>query len=285
MMFRPYDTPTMGVVGMAALVLGLSGPALAATQGAQSYDLNGDGKADLVWRDKNNGTVAVWLMNGTTIASVGFPADVSLDWEIEQVADVNGDGKADLVWQHTNGQVAVWLMNGAVIESVAFPASVPSEWEIQPSSGRGDGNPTLRWDQVLPAAERFVMVMGDAAVLDKETGLVWEQAPLTTTHTWQNARLQCTSRTTGGRKGWRLPSVHELASLVDPSVAFPGLTLPSGHPFTDVQPAFYWSATTTAADPANAWDVVFSGSNVTFLNKANTFHVWCVRGGMNADQY
>lgn len=109
--------------------------AVAATQGPQSYDLDGDGKSDLVWRNNNNGAVAVWLMNGASIASSGFPGNVPSDWQIKQVADVNGDGKADLIWHHTNGTVAVWLMNGTVIDSVGFPASVPSEWEIQPFSG------------------------------------------------------------------------------------------------------------------------------------------------------
>ncbi len=47
------------------------------------------------------------------------------------------------------------------------------------------------WDQDLPASERFVLVMGGAAVLDKNTGLVWEQSPQTTAHTWSAVRVQC----------------------------------------------------------------------------------------------
>ena len=84
---------------------------------------------------------------------------------------------------------------------------------------------------------RFLVLTNwnNEAVLDKETGLVWERSPATTTHTWSEARFQCTARTTGNRKGWRLPSIHELASLVHPSVASPGPTLLAGHPFTDVQ--------------------------------------------------
>lgn len=80
------------------------------------------------------------------------------------------------------------------------------------------------WDKTLPAATRFVLLLdfASAAVRDNETGLVWEQSPLTTTHVWSNARVQCTSRLTGGRKGWRLPSVHELASLIDPTMAETG---------------------------------------------------------------
>jgi len=37
------------------------------------------------------------------------------------------------------------------------------------------------WSQILPAADRFQRVMeGNEAVLDKETGLVWEQSPTVT---------------------------------------------------------------------------------------------------------
>ena len=33
-------------------------------------DFNGDGKADILWQN-DNGTPAVWLMNGTSILSTG----------------------------------------------------------------------------------------------------------------------------------------------------------------------------------------------------------------------
>ena len=154
--------------------------------------------------------------------------------------------------------------------------------------GIQQSNPTLRWDQNLPAAQRFVILaaFNNEAVLDRETGLVWEQSPAIAPDNWAAIRIQCTSRTTGGRKGWRLPSVHELASLVDPSVAFPGPTLPPGHPFSNnVQSSNYWSATTDAGGPTDAWFVNFSNGRVSTDSKAVTHLDWCVRGGMNADQY
>ena len=148
------------------------------------------------------------------------------------------------------------------------------------------------WDQTLPSATRFVVLLdwSSKAVLDRETGLVWEQSPATTTHDWTTARSQCTSRTTGGRKGWRLPSVHELASLIDPSVAFPGLALQSGHPFTnvstDAQSPGYWSASSDPDVPAIGWDVFFTGGFVfRGVFKTSSLRAWCVRGGTNADRY
>ena len=48
----------------------------------QISDTNGDGKADVVWQHAS-GSVAVWLMNGTVIESVGFPGGVSPEWEIQ----------------------------------------------------------------------------------------------------------------------------------------------------------------------------------------------------------
>jgi len=148
-------------------------------------------------------------------------------------------------------------------------------------------NDTLRWDQKLPVRQRFVVLaaFNNEAVLDKETGLVWEKSPQTAEEGWIFAILICANKTVGGRKGWRLPSMPELASLVDPSVT-PGPTLPAGHPFTNVQSANYWSATSCADDPSHAWFVEFNNGNVNHDFKVVIpRQVWCVRGGMNADQY
>ncbi|MEO7859221.1 MAG: VCBS repeat-containing protein, partial [Nitrospirales bacterium] len=58
-------------------------------------DLNGDGKADIVWRNLRTGEVAVWLMNGGLIGSSGFLGGVSSNWQIVGVGDVDNDGMSD----------------------------------------------------------------------------------------------------------------------------------------------------------------------------------------------
>ena len=156
--------------------------------------------------------------------------------------------------------------------------------ESAKSSGAED-NHTLRWDQALPVSQRFVILpaFNSDAVLDKETGLVWEKSPQTTAVSSANVRLTCLNKAVGGRKGWRLPSLPELASLVDPSVASPGPTLPSGHPFMAVQSANYWSGSVHAENPALMWGVGFGNGAVLGLSKAFEQRAWCVRGGINAD--
>jgi FG-GAP repeat len=95
-------------------------------------DVDGDGKADLVWRHMSSGEVAIWLMNGPTIASSGLLGGVPLAWEITGTGDVNGDGKADIIWRNNQtGTVAIWLMNGLTLLSTGFPASTSTDWKIQ----------------------------------------------------------------------------------------------------------------------------------------------------------
>ena len=91
------------------------------------------------------------------------------------------------------------------------------------------------WYKVLPSDQRFVLVMGGGAVLDRETGLVWEQSPSSDKWVWSSASYVCHISTTGGRRGWRLPTLQELQSLLDPNKT--DLSLPSGHPFSNVQSA------------------------------------------------
>jgi hypothetical protein len=141
------------------------------------------------------------------------------------------------------------------------------------------------WHQILPAADRFQLVMNNAAVLDKETGLVWEKSPDTATSVWTSAISHCYMREVGGRKGWRLPAIEELASLVDTSVATAPY-LPAGHPFINVQSSNYWSSSTIAHSTAKAWVVAFGNGNVHIGNgKSFPYYAWCVRGGYGHDAY
>jgi hypothetical protein len=174
----------------------------------------------------------------------------------------------------------LWLIGALVLlGTVAVTAIAPAQ-----TTSNGPYYATPSWDQQLPAATRFIVLLNwaSAAVLDRETGLVWEQSPSVSVFNWSNANQHCLNLNAGGRTGWRLPTIQEFMSLVDRSAFLP--PLPSGHPFTNVQTSTgYWSATTTADNASNAWSLDFvagfAGSTIKVGNK----NVWCVRGGQGVD--
>ncbi len=149
----------------------------------------------------------------------------------------------------------------------------------------GDEHPVQRWDQKInDVTIRFKVLsaFGGAAVRDNETGLVWEQSPSTSTINWGDAQTHCNLLTTGGRLGWRLPALQELASLVDPN-ATNAPFLPASSPFSNVQSSVYWSATTFHISTGDAWVVDFSNGSVSVFDVGSDKNVWCVRGGQGVD--
>jgi Protein of unknown function (DUF1566) len=152
------------------------------------------------------------------------------------------------------------------------------------SSGVGAGNHTLRWDTNNPSASRFTTVF-PGAVLDNNTGLVWEQLPVGTLRSWKDARIDCVDKNVGGTRGWRLPSVVELASLIDPSLGTPFVPL---NVFTNILVGAYWSATVdaTATNLVLLVDLdTKSGTTATSSKTSGSAYVWCVRAPMQESVY
>jgi hypothetical protein len=154
--------------------------------------------------------------------------------------------------------------------------------DLEPS---GPPAPTMKTlDQIPPTwsqkitTGRFVDALGGEAVLDKETGLVWAKNANIAgiTKPWQEAITYCRDLTIGGRKGWRLPSIEELASLVEPMRMYPP-ALPTGHPFTGVQSNYYWSSSEYEGDSGRAWYVHMEQGAVYYYYKSSLYYVWPVR--------
>jgi hypothetical protein len=97
-------------------------------------DFNGDGKADFIFQH-TDGTIAVWLMNGTSLVrSVVLDTLGSLDaaWRVAAVTDLNQDGQLDLVLQHADESMAVLYLNGLTVTGgKAFdPIRTDPGWRI-----------------------------------------------------------------------------------------------------------------------------------------------------------
>jgi hypothetical protein len=139
------------------------------------------------------------------------------------------------------------------------------------------------WSSLLPPSRRFTLTLNQQAALDNETGLVWELAPNPGAFTWYNAVVYCLDKNVGGRGGWRLPTAHEVRSLIDPSRSAPAL--PAGHPFTlGTIDSIFYSETTLPADSANAIVLLLSPGILGSGAKTAGSRVWCVRGGTGPTQ-
>jgi len=159
------------------------------------------------------------------------------------------------------------LMAVASLQSfpaMGAPTSVDTEGQAQTVS-------------TVPTNVRFTLLkeFQNQAVRDNTTGLVWEQSPRLEVYDWHWAAQQCLASTAGGRKGWRVPTVRELTSLVDASAT--DLKLPAGHPFSHVESAIYWSATRPADNAGYALFVNFSNGGSAALETYMSSFVWCVR--------
>ena len=66
--YKPTQSLTVGVTLYLAAELGT----FWADQSTYAVDFDGDGNADLLWRDSDNQKVVIWLMDGTTVMSQSF---------------------------------------------------------------------------------------------------------------------------------------------------------------------------------------------------------------------
>ena len=194
-----------------------------------------------------------------------------------------------------------WLLAGVLsVYVVSAMAGVVSGGQLDPPGVPGSTMLGLdelppAWHQILQADDgqgdgcdstRFECVMGGVAVLDRETGLVWQRAVAPDATTYGGELISgCDQLELGGRYGWRLPSINEIRSLADTSADH----LPDGHPFTGVLTPgadTFWTSTVIATPGALVQIAVFNADApgaFLFPQETESHRHWCVRGGSEAD--
>jgi hypothetical protein len=100
-------------------------------------DFDGDGKADVVWRNATTGEDYLYPMDGTTIKPTeGYLRTVAnLSWQIVALGDYDGDGKSDLLWRNSStGENYLYPMDGTTIKpSEGYLRTVADlNWQVQP---------------------------------------------------------------------------------------------------------------------------------------------------------
>jgi len=113
-------------------------------------DFDGDGKADILWRNASTGENYVYLMNGTAIAGEGYIRTVAdQNWEVAGIGDFDGDGKDDVLWRNkVTGENYVYPMDGLSIKPTeAYLRSVADlNWKVAGVGDfDGDGKSDILW--------------------------------------------------------------------------------------------------------------------------------------------
>ena len=137
---------------------------------ATAGDFNGDGKADLLWRNASNGLVEIQFLNGNNAIGGGILINNPFDpsWNIVASGDFNGDGKADLAWQRpSDGLVEIEMINGTnnagggVISNNPFDAS----WAVKTAGDfNGDGRADLVWQRAGDGLTEIQFLNGNSAI-------------------------------------------------------------------------------------------------------------------------
>jgi predicted outer membrane repeat protein len=129
-------------------------------------DFDGDGHADILWRNTVTGENGLWLMNGPTIVAAYSLPSASPAFEVAGVADFDGDGKADILWRNpVTGENGLWLMDGIVISAaISLPSAAPDWVVVDLGDFNGDLHADIVWEN--PAAGGVgIWLMNGASVV------------------------------------------------------------------------------------------------------------------------
>jgi hypothetical protein len=123
-------------------------------------NFNGDGFADIFWRNLD-GSLFEWWMDGANVIGGGFvDGNLSSYWFLAGFGDFNGDGKTDVLWRNSDtSQVMMWLMNGTSIASQSVIFTVNPGWQIAAIADfNGDGKADILWRNIV-TGDTFIYLM------------------------------------------------------------------------------------------------------------------------------
>jgi len=85
----------------------------------------------IVWQH-DNGTAAVWRMNGLTPLSLGdIPLNPGGSWFAAANDDFYGDGLVNILWRNVDGSVAIWkLWDQTIVGGDTIPLNPGASWRV-----------------------------------------------------------------------------------------------------------------------------------------------------------
>ena len=144
----------------------------------------------------------------------------------------------------------------------------PADWSKSGLSPSLTGD--LRHDYTVSVSQ------GASVILDYATQLMWQPISLKKPVAWRQAFRcadQLNAAQSGGFVDWRLPTLEELASLLEPRKTKHGLYL---SPLFGAAPLWCWSAD-ASSEPQRAWYVSFNSGGAQQQDVENPAFVLAVR--------
>jgi hypothetical protein len=139
------------------------------------------------------------------------------------------------------------------------------------------GLATIGWVSLLCGvradAPRGHFTVVRETVEDVVTGLTWQQKVTNKRYSWAEATAYCADLELRG-KGWRLPTIKELHTLVDETRIAPAID-PTA--FAGTLPDYYWTSSLLANFSVDAWAVSFDVGFDNWFDVGTKQRVRCVR--------
>jgi hypothetical protein len=115
---------------------------------------------------------------------------------------------------------------------------------------------------------------GDGTITDNVTALVWQESVAPGTYAQSDGIAYCKALNLGGFTDWRLPSLVELLSLVDPGTFGPSVNTMY---FPTTSQAILWSSTLRLNANLPAGALYFYDGSSVFNDATSAHNVRCVR--------